>query len=49
MKQHEEWLLKAENDLLSAKKLIAGDNPILDTAVYHTQQCAEKSLKGFLV
>jgi len=28
--------------------LFAGDDPILDTAVYHTQQCAEKSLKAYL-
>jgi len=24
-------------------------NPVLDTAIYHCQQAAEKSLKGFLV
>ncbi|MBU7007163.1 HEPN domain-containing protein [Phosphitispora fastidiosa] len=48
MKLHEDWLVKAEHDLLSSKKLIAGDDPILDTAAYHTQQCAEKSLKAYL-
>ncbi|MBI5184137.1 MAG: HEPN domain-containing protein [Nitrospinae bacterium] len=48
MKQHEVWLVKAENDLKSAKKLIEGDDPILDTAIYHTQQCAEKALKAYL-
>ncbi len=48
MKPHEDWLIKAEHDLLSSKKLFAGDDPILDTAVYHTQQCAEKSLKAYL-
>ena len=48
MKSHEEWLFKAEHDLLSSKKLIEGDNPLLDTAIYHTQQCAEKALKAFL-
>ncbi|MEA2012527.1 MAG: HEPN domain-containing protein [Verrucomicrobiota bacterium] len=25
-----------------------GNNPIPDTAIYHTQQCAEKILKAFL-
>lgn len=49
MKQHEIWLLKAENDLKSAEKLSDGDDPVLDTAIYHTQQCAEKSLKAYLV
>ena len=44
MSQHEAWLIKAENDLESAKKLMAGDNAILDTAIYHAQQSAEKAL-----
>ncbi len=48
MKQHEFWLLKAHNDLNSAKKLISGDDPITDTGAYHTHQCAEKALKGYL-
>lgn len=48
MKQYEEWLIKAESDLKTAKKLITGDDPILDTATYHTQQCAEKALKAYL-
>ena len=47
MKLHEEWLLKANHDLRAAK-LLKTDNDLLDTAIYHTQQCAEKSLKGFL-
>ena len=49
MKQHEVWLKKAVNDHLSAVKLSEGDKPILDTAIYHTQQCAEKAFKAFLV
>lgn len=48
MELHDEWLFKAKHDLDSAIKLIAGDDPINDTAVYHTQQCAEKALKAFL-
>jgi len=44
----EAWLYKAKNDLKSALKLIEGDEPIMDTAIYHTQQCAEKALKGYL-
>jgi len=42
------WIYKAKNDLKSAQKLLAGDDPIMDTAIYHTQQCAEKALKGYL-
>ncbi|HHH20017.1 MAG TPA: HEPN domain-containing protein [Campylobacterales bacterium] len=48
MTGYEAWLHKAESDLKSAQKLLAGDDPIMDTAIYHTQQCAEKALKGYL-
>lgn len=48
MRPHEAWLLKAENDLKSANKLMEGGDPILDTAIYHAQQCAEKALKAYL-
>ena len=48
MKQHEIWLHKALNDLKSAQRLSEGADPIFDTAIYHTQQCAEKSLKAYL-
>src|SRR5512139_3749994 len=43
------WLTKARRDLLSAKRLARGSDPYLDTAVYHCQQCVEKSIKGWLV
>jgi HEPN domain-containing protein len=48
MKLHESWLLKANNDLTSSKKLMKGEDAVLDTAIYHTQQCAEKALKAYL-
>lgn len=48
MKSYEAWLVKAEHDLASAQRLSEGDAPILDTAIYHTQQCAEKALKAYL-
>lgn len=48
MKQHEAWITKASNDLKSAKKLADGIEPIYDTAIYHTQQTAEKALKSYL-
>ncbi len=44
-----QWLLKARNDLKSASKLSSGTEPLLDTGIYHCQQAAEKSLKGYLV
>lgn len=45
---HEKWLSKSRNDLKSSNKLVQGEEPVLDTAIYHTQQCAEKALKAFL-
>lgn len=46
MQSHEKWLLKASNDLNAAKILSQAN--ALDVAIYHTEQCAEKALKGFL-
>jgi HEPN domain-containing protein len=43
------WLSKAQHDLISVRKLVAGDDPVWDTAIFHCQQAAEKALKGFLV
>jgi HEPN domain-containing protein len=43
------WLNKARRDLLSAKRLVRGSEPYLDTAIYHCQQCVEKAVKGWLV
>lgn len=43
------WLAKAMNDLKSARVLSAAPEGPLDTAIYHCQQAAEKSVKAFLV
>ncbi len=43
------WLLKAQHDLIAIRKLSEGPEACLDTAIYHCQQAAEKSIKGFLV
>lgn len=44
----QQWLIKAKHDLGSAKRLSTGDEPFLDTAVYHCQQAVEKALKAYL-
>jgi len=44
MPGHDAWLAKASSDLRSAVKLSKDGDDTLDTAIYHTQQCAEKSL-----
>ena len=43
------WLTKAQRDLASARVLATNSPPLLDTAIYHCQQSAEKVVKGFLV
>lgn len=48
MKPHEEWLFKAEHDLLSSNYLLTAPESLFDISFYHTQQCAEKSLKAYL-
>ncbi len=43
-----EWLTKALHDLQTARITAAAPDGPLDTAIYHCQQAAEKSLKGWL-
>ena len=44
-----EWVAKADNDFYSADMLLhSGDVPMIDTACFHCQQCAEKYLKAYL-
>jgi HEPN domain-containing protein len=43
-----EWLIKAKHDLMAARRLTRDQEPLLDVAVYHCQQAAEKAVKGFL-
>jgi len=38
------WLRKAQRDLASARKLASGNDPLLDTAIYHCQQAGEKAV-----
>ena len=44
---YKEWLEFAEDDLQVAKVVVKALH--YKAAVYHAQQCAEKSLKGYLV
>ena len=42
------WLVKARNDLITAREISALPSGPLDTAIYHCQQAAEKVVKAFL-
>lgn len=42
-----EWLLRSRRDLVGAQHLL-GDDQLLGLSVFHSQQAAEKALKGFL-
>jgi HEPN domain-containing protein len=44
----EEWLLKADEDLLAGEVLLASQAAVLGTSVFLAQQAGEKALKGFL-
>jgi len=41
------WFLKAESDLVTARRGLSGGGPF-DTACFHAQQAVEKYLKGLL-
>ena len=45
----EEWLNKAEHDIITAQRLLEIEPMILDNACFNCQQAIEKSLKAFLV
>ncbi|MGQ0812666.1 MAG: HEPN domain-containing protein [Nitrospiraceae bacterium] len=42
------WLGKAANDLRGAHIDLDADPPLIEDALFHCQQAAEKTLKGFL-
>jgi HEPN domain-containing protein len=43
------WILKAESDLKIGEHEIIMKDPATDAICFHTQQCAEKYLKAFLI
>ncbi|HEY5462257.1 MAG TPA: HEPN domain-containing protein [Hanamia sp.] len=45
----EQWLQKAEHDLLAARLIIDYQPIILDISCFHCQQAVEKYLKTFLI
>ena len=42
------WMKKARQDLRAAEVDLAADPPIIEDALFHAQQAAEKSIKAFL-
>ncbi len=42
------YIMKADNDLKTAKDELETDKPATDTVCFHTQQCVEKYLKAYL-
>ena len=44
-----QWISKAEDDLVAARRLIEIEPYILDPACFHCQQAVEKYLKAYLV
>jgi HEPN domain-containing protein len=45
----EQWLKKAEHDLLAARVILDYQPIILDISCFHCQQAVEKYLKTFLI
>jgi hypothetical protein len=42
------WLRRADDDLRSAQVDLAADPPLIEDALFHCQQAAEKAMKPFL-
>jgi HEPN domain-containing protein len=42
------WMRRADNDLRSAQVDLAADPPLIEDALFHCQQAAEKAMKAFL-
>ncbi len=49
MNEVNKWVKKAENDLASSKKLILGNNPILDTAYLSHSAMCRKNFKSIFM
>ena len=42
------WMKKADDDLRSARIIMDAKPPLIETALFHCQQAAEKAMKAFL-
>lgn len=42
------WFVRAADDLRAGDLMLAASPPLARTAVFHSQQAAEKAMKGFL-
>lgn len=49
MVEHELWIAFAEDDLKAANILFKSEEVLLNAVLFHSQQCAEKALKAYLV
>ncbi len=47
-KEIQAWLTKAAKDLRGAEVDLAANPPLVEDALFHCQQAAEKAMKGFL-
>jgi HEPN domain-containing protein len=47
-READEWVERAQRDLLIAVRALQGTPTLADQAAYHAQQAAEKALKAFL-
>ena len=49
MKDYEKWFKKADSDLKNVTILLNSEDCLPDICCFHSQQCAEKYLKAYLV
>lgn len=49
MQEHEKWLIYAKEDIQLARIAMLPDYMMVRSALYHAQQCAEKSLKAYII
>ncbi|MCB1157523.1 MAG: HEPN domain-containing protein [Leptospiraceae bacterium] len=43
------WLMKADKDLLTAKRELSFEDPVVESVCFHSQQAVEKYIKAYLV
>jgi len=48
LQEVQSWLQKADNDLRGAQVDLAAEPPLIEDALFHCQQAAEKAMKAFL-